>query len=318
MITNMSMTTSSILTAMAFVVATCLTPSVGVAQNTVARKSDEISPRVVMVRPAKTAGKTRSNCVVFLTDTARVREMDNLFRDNRAYAHKCGVQWYVSIWANATDKLDEIPISLECERFEKHTKQIQAKLGEYISHLESSPSTFLYNMKIPTAFSPSMIVRDMGAEQKILFMYGTSQHLPSVTFRIVSTTSIEGQNKANIAELAKKNQEKALLELQKMTQSLKSRFVVEAEGKVLNPVSGVDDKLIEDVLEITLKFQKDTDLDRVGAYIVENGGNVQEKKVPEFYYVQIVSNQRSVLALRDYLQERYNYIRDLYEFPQRR
>ncbi len=315
---NMSITTSSLLAAIGFAFATWLTPSVIVAQNTVAVPQPQIAPQMVMIRPAKAAGKTRSNYVMFLTDTLRVREMDNLFRDNRAYAHKCGVQWYVSIWANATDRLDEIPISMECERFEKYTKQIQAKLSEYISHLESTPSTFLYNMKIPTAFPPSTILRDMGAEQKILFMYGTSQHLPSVTFRMVSTTAIEGQKDANIAELSKKNQEKGMAELRKITEALKSRFVVEAEGKVLNPVSGADDKLIEDALEITLKFRKDTDLDRVGAYIVENGGNVQEKKIPEFYYVQIVSTQRSVLALRDYLQERYNYIRDIYEFPQRK
>lgn len=315
---NMSITTSSIWAVIGCLLAAWLTPSVTTAQTIGEKKSAELSPQMVIIRPAKSAGKTRANQVLFLSDTARVREMDNLFRDNRAYVHKCGVQWYVSIWANATDRLDEIPISIECERFERQTKQIQAKLGEYISHLESNSSTFLYNMKIPTAFPPSTILRDMGTEQKILFMYGTSQHLPSITFRIASTISIEGQKGAQVAELAKKNQEKALLTLRKMTEALKSRFVVEAEGKVLNPVSGIDDTLIEDVLEITLKFKKDTDLDKVGAYIVENGGNVQEKRVPEFYYVQIISNQRSVLTLRDYLQERYNYIRDLYEFPQRK
>lgn len=315
---NMSITTSFLWKVIGCLLAVWLTPSVTAAQNTIAPKIAAINPQMVIIRPMKSAGKTRANYILLLTDTARVREMNNLFRDNRAYAHKCGVQWYVSIWANATDRLDEIPISVECERFERQTKQIQAKLGEYISNLESSPSTFLYNMKIPTAFPPNVVLKDIGTEQKILFMYGTSQHLPAITFRVASTTGIEGQRTANIAELLKKNQEKGMVELRKITEALKSRFVVEAEGKILNPVSGADDKLIEDVLEITLKFKKDTDLDKVGAYIVENGGNVQEKKVPEFYYVQIISNQRSVLALRDYLQERYNYIRDVYEFPQRK
>lgn len=314
----MSITTSTILSAIMSIYFVCASSLRLSAQSKVDSLDNQISPQMVLIRPAKTAGKTRANHVMLLSDTTKVREMDNLFRNNRAYAHKCGVQWYVSVWANATDRLDEVPISMECERFEKYTKQIQAKMSEYISHLESTPSFFLYNLKIPTAFPPNTVLRDMGVEQKILFMYGTSQHLPSVTFRVVSNTALNGQKGEELMVLTKKNKEKGMAELRKIVEALKSRFVVEAESKILNPISGADDNLIEDALEVSIKFKKDTDLDRVGAYIVENGGNVQEKKIPEFYYVQIVSTQRSVLALRDYLQEHYNYIRDVYEFPQRK
>jgi hypothetical protein len=69
---------------------------------------------------------------------------------------------------------------------------------------------------------------------------------------------------------------------------------------------------------VTLKLNKDVNLSAIEKLINENGGNIQDKKNPEFYYVQLVSTQKSIGSVRDFIQLKYDFIKEVLDYPNKK
>lgn len=289
------------------------TPSVSFAQ---------IQGKSILIRPAKSMETklSKPNAVLMITGEKELKKAQEMLDSNNAFAHKCGTQWFVSFWDNPTDKTDELPINLECEKFERHTKQILSFFGSYINEIEGNAALYMYNIKVPAEMSPDELLKRIGEEQTLYFIYGNLQHLPSITFRITENTPLPAKTHPDEQKkLEDANKEKGKIKLNDIIALLDSTVEKVAHtGRINYPLSGIGDGQIEDVLEVTLKFDKDAKIEDIAKWLTEKGVFIQDKRTPSFYFVQLLSSQKMLTVVKDALQTKYDFLIDVYDFPNRK
>ena len=293
-------------------------PSVSHAQKSVMTDSTTAA-KFLLIRPSRAMESrlTKPNGVFLITDVKEIEKMQDLFHENNAFSHHCGSQWYVDFFKNALELTDEIPFNTECEKFERNTKQIISLVKNYTSRLENTPPQYLYNLKVSASITPDSIEKKMGKEQNIFFLQGSFQHLPWVTFRMTQT-SLLPKDRSDAAKMEVQNKVIGKAKMMQLVAKTDSLFKIVHVGGVTNPVSGVSETEIEDVFEVMLKCPIDVKMDDLTKFITENGGNIQDKRTPEFYFVQLVSPQKMVSIVRDAIQQKYAFVREIFEFPNRK
>ena len=294
-----------------------LTPSVFYAQNTL--NNDSTVAKYLLIRPTRSMANqlSKPNGVMLINDFKEVVKTQALFKNNNAFAHKCGTQWLIDFWKNETELTDEIAFNGDCEQYEHNSKQILGTIREFTNRIEHSPPQYLYNLKVPSDISPKMVIEKMANEQPLFFIYGIYQHLPSVTIQIVITNKLPKERLA-VVKMEAENKKMGKIKLDSLVAKINNFSKIQNIGRVLNPISGSGAEEIEDVFEVNLKLQKGVNLTEIGKLINENGGNIKDKDNAEFYFVQLVSTQKTVGNVRDFIQSKYDFIKDVFEFPNKK
>ena len=277
--------------------------------------------KYLLIRPAHINDNklARQNGVLVLSGKDDIDHVEKMFADNKAFAHKCPIQWLVEFWENPDRLTDQITYNLECEKFERQTKQILGMMTEYTNRIESSPIQFLYNVKVAVSEEPQALMKDLGDEFPLFFLYGSTQNLPYITFRLSETIKYgNGTTLEKLEVLEVQNKETVNAKVKDIIAEVEKTEHVEYQSKITFPVSGAGEGELEDVGEVTIKFKKGTDLTKLAANIIEHGGNVKEKKIPDFYYVQLASPQRNVLTIRQQVMDKYTFVDNLFEYPNKK
>jgi hypothetical protein len=292
-------------------------PSVFYAQNT--PNNDSTVAKYLLIRPTRSMANqlAKPNGVLLINDFREVTKTQTLFKNNNAFAHKCGTQWLIDFWKNETELTDEIAFNGDCEQYEHNSKQIVGTIREFTNRIEHSPPQYMYNVKVPSDISPKMVMDKMASEQNIFFIYGIYQHLPSVTIQVVMTSKLP-KERAEVAKMEQKNKEMGKMKLDSLVLRINGFSKIENIGRVLNPISGSGAEEVEDVFEVNLKLQKGVNLTEIEKLINENGGNIKDKNNAEFYFVQLVSTQKTVGNVRDFIQSKYDFVKDVFEFPNKK
>ena len=292
-------------------------PSVSMAQNAVS--ADSTTAKYLLIRPTRSMANQlgKPNGVLLINDFREITKTQALFKNNNAFAHQCGTQWLIDFWKNETELMDEIAFNGDCEQYEHNSKQILATIREFTNRIERTPPQYLYNLKVPSTFTPKMVLEKMGNEQPLFFIYGMFQHLPSMTIQIVMTNSLP-KDKAEIAKMEEKNKKMGKIKLDSLVAAIDSFAKIQNIGRILNPISGSSAEEVEDVFEVALKFPQGVDLVKIEALVHQNGGNIKDKNSAEFYFVQFVSPQKTLGTVRDFIQSKYDFVKDTFEFPNKK
>ena len=292
-------------------------PSVSTAQNTVF--ADSTTAKYLLIRPTRSMANQlgKPNGVLLINDFREITKTQALFKNNNAFAHQCGTQWLIDFWKNETELMDEIAFNGDCEQYEHNSKQILATIREFTNRIERTPPQYLYNLKVPSTFTPKMVLEKMGNEQPLFFIYGMFQHLPSMTIQIVMTNPLP-KDKAEIAKMEEKNKKMGKIKLDSLVAAIDSFAKIQNIGRILNPISGSSAEEVEDVFEVALKFPQGVDLVKIEALVHQNGGNIKDKNSAEFYFVQFVSPQKTLGTVRDFIQSKYDFVKDTFEFPNKK
>ena len=294
-----------------------LTPSVFYAQNTL--NNDSTVAKYLLIRPTRSMANqlSKPNGVLLISDSREVIKTQTLFKNNNAFAHKCGTQWLIDFWKNETELADEIAFNGDCEQYEHNSKQILGTIKDLINRIVQTAPQYLYNLKVPSEISPKTVLEKMGNEQPLFFIYGIYQHLPSVTIQVVMTNKLP-KERAEVVKIEAENKKMGKMKLDSLVAKIDSFSKIENIGRVLNPISGSGAEEVEDVFEVNLKLQKGVNLTEIEKLINENGGNIKDKNNAEFYFVQLVSTQKTVGNVRDFIQTKYDFVKDVFEFPNKK
>jgi hypothetical protein len=294
-----------------------LTPSVFNAQNAI--NNDSAVAKYLLIRPTRSMANQlrKPNSVMLINDFREITKTQALFKNNSAYAHRCGTQWLIDFWKDETSLVDEIAFNGNCEQYEHSNKQILATIKEFTNRIESTPPQYLYNLKIPADILPKTVLEKMSNEHNIFFIYGMFQHLPSLTMRVVMTDSLP-KERVEIAKMEEKNKKMGKLRMDSLIAKIDNLSKIDNIGRITNPTSGSGNNEIEDVFEVTLKLKQGADLTKIEQFINANGGNIQDKKNPDFYFVQLVSTQKTVGAVNDFILPKYDFIKEIFEYPNKK
>jgi hypothetical protein len=261
----------------------------------------------------------KQNSVLLISNKEKVEKTAGLFRNNKAYAHKCPNQWHIQFWESPMVMTDDINFNTDCEKFQQDTKQILADVSEFAHKIEGGSPYFIYNLKIPTTIDPDLVAKDLGSDLYLFFLYGTTQNLPFITFRLSERVEYVGNKKnEELERMEAKVKEQVIVKTKELLVKLNAVAEIVQQSSITIPVSGSGDGEVENVSQVTVRFKKNVELNTVANFITENGGNIQDKKVPESYFVQLVSNQKSISVVKQQIIEKFSFIEDVFEFPNKR
>lgn len=294
-----------------------LTPSVFNAQNTI--NNDSTAAKYLLIRPTRSMVNqlSKPNGVMPVSDFREVAKTQALFKNNNAFANRCGTQWLIDFWKSETELTDEIAFNGSCEQYESNSKQIMAGITEMTNRIERAPPQYMYNLKVSADILPKTVVEKMANEQNIFFIYGIYQHLPSVTIQVVMTNPLP-KERAEVVKMEEKNKKMGKSKIESLIATIDSFAKIENVGRVLNPTSGSSAEEVEDVFEVTLKLPQAVDLAKIEQLINQNGGNIKDKNKPEFYFVQLVSAQKTVGTVRDFILSKYDFVKDIFDYPNKK
>jgi hypothetical protein len=276
--------------------------------------------KYILVKNAffKESGILKPNAALLITNETEIQENEALFLNNHASAHTCGYHYAIQFWKNPEELIDDIPFNEECERFTHNDRKIQSKMRAYIRQLETKPTHYIYNLKIPVTADPQTIVNTFSnSDLKIFFLRGKSEHYASVTLAYSSVTPIKNlDDRSKWDQEQKDNAENATKKIMAIIENIQAIEPIVEQSNITFPWESFGGGNIEHVGEITLRFRSGTDLTKIKQTIIAGGGRIEGEQTPESYFVQLVDASENVRAVRAKLKD-YPIVTGVYEYPQR-
>ncbi len=260
---------------------------------TVAQKANSM-----LIRPSTLQESRLSapNLVYVVSEKDLVTDAEVLFKENKAYnVTQCQPLWLIDFWENPANLLDEVPYNLKCDLFKANTKQIQGLMQRYTERITTNSPWYLYNVKVSATVPPQTVIDEIGAASQIFFINGVVQHLPLITMRYMYRNSFQDMSIVQATEVIRKTAE---LKVREIIDALESSGELVHQSKVVSMQSGANSYEGEDILEVALRFKKGTDLEKIARFITERGGIIEEKQIPDHYYVQLASRQRGAEVIK--------------------
>jgi hypothetical protein len=257
----------------------------------------------------------RPNAAVLLTEQDQIKQHEDLFLGNRTFAHACGFHYTIEFWENSDHLVDNFPFNQECEVFAKNNISIQLKMKEYIKLLETNPTHFIYNLKIPVAFEPELVKKSFeNSDFTIVFLKGNSEHLSEITFSFMQVSQLkEMEDRNKWEDEQNQNKELAISKLKSIVEEINKVILVKEQSKITFPMQSFG-QTIKHQAEITLKFPPGTDFKKVKKIIQRNGGEYNRESKPKYYYVQLVETSNDLKVIKEKMKK-YSFVDTVFEYP---
>lgn len=258
----------------------------------------------------------KPNAALLITDIKEITENEDLFFENRTYGHACGYHYAIQFWASPEDQLDDIAFNQECEEFLQNDSKIQTKMKRYIKQLETNPTHYIYNLKIPVTIDPkdiNQLINENGLY--LFFMNGTDNHHTTLGFSFEQVTPIkESNDRTKWIEERVDNEKNAIIKINEIVDSLKAISTVISQSEISFPMQSFGGGKITHKGEISLKFKNGTDLKEVKEIIERNKGKVGNDSTPQHYFIQLVDNQSNLDLVIEKLKK-FKFVTAVYEYP---
>ena len=273
--------------------------------------------KYILVKDAEMmrSGILKQNAAILITDKQQIKELEGLFIGNHTSGHACGYHYSIQFWKSPDKLIEEFPFNQECEEFANNDKAIQNKMKGYIKILETKPTHFIYNLKIPVAIDPDLVKKSFdNSELTIFFLKGKTEHFSSLTFTYMQVSKLkEMEDRTKWEGEQNDNRKLAYRKMNSIIDQIKKVTIVKEQSKISFPLEGFG-STIEHEAEVTLKFPNGTDLKKVKEIIKSNGGEYEQEKNPDFYFVQLVDRSDNLDGVKKKI-ERYKIVTAVYEYP---
>lgn len=248
---------------------------------------------------------------LLITDPEKISELVRLFTNNRTAPHACAYHWLIWFRQSATRS---IPFSHneECEIYANHDKQIHLLLNAYFRAIKQNPTQFILNIKVPASLEPDEAVRKLeDNKQKVFFFSETEQRLPYIRIQASAISNIP-KNRSEWDAAESKNLSLAEDRLRNAIAALRSKYTIVKTTKLDNRYSRFGGGTMEHRVETTIYFPIGTTVDNIG---VPSGVDVLDRKMPGYYILQLVVQERFSEAFRRSLMSSNPFILDVHPFP---
>ena len=261
------------------------------------------------------SGILKPNAAILITDKQLIKNDEALFLGNYSNQHACGYHYTIQFWKTSDKLIEEFPFNQECEEFVKNNNAIQSKMREYIKILETKPTHYIYNLKVPVTIEPDKVIQALNnSNLTIFFITGKTEYLSFLTFTYLQTSKLkEMDDKSKWDGEEKANEKLATDKINLIVSNIKKITQVIEKSKISFPMSSFG-MTIDHKAQITLKFKNNTDLTKVKEVITSNGGKVETENKPDYYYIQLVDQMDNLKNIIIKLKK-FDFINDVYEYP---
>ncbi|MCL2328235.1 MAG: hypothetical protein FWC39_06940 [Bacteroidetes bacterium] len=95
-----------------------------------------------------------TNMALLITDTKEMKEAQELFLAKQTTAHMCGYHYKISFLYDTDSIYTWTSFNKKCEVFDYKPVKTQKLLDYYGNQLETNPTHYIYDVKIPVTIKP--------------------------------------------------------------------------------------------------------------------------------------------------------------------
>ena len=258
----------------------------------------------------------KPNAALLIEDRLEIAKNETLFFDNGRLGHACGYHYQVQFWKNSDEIIASIPFNEDCEEFSENNSEIWSAMNDYIHQLETAPTHYIYNLKIPVAHTTEEIKNVFNSSDlHIFFMDGELGRFTTLAFNYDQISPIvELEDRSKWKDEQDENQLKAIDKINTIVSQIEDTVTIVSQSKISFPMQSFGGGEIQHLGSISLKFENGTDLTAVKDIIKKNGGIIDEESIPKYYYVQLVHTSDEEDEIKKILRE-YDFVTDVYPYP---
>lgn len=256
------------------------------------------------------------NAALLIEDPLEISKNEEMFFDNNNLGHACGYHYHIQFWKNSEENIASIPFNQDCEEFRNNNSEIQSIMEDYIHLLETQPTHYIYNLKVPVQYSTQQVLDEFNSTNlKIFLMNGKLDRYTTLSFTYDQISPIvELEDRSKWQGEKDENESKAIDKINAIVSEIKDTVNIVSESNISFPMQSFGGGEIQHLASVSLKFENGTDLSAVKSIITANGGNVDEESIPEFYFVQLVHESEDLDEIKSLL-EKHPIVTDVFPYP---
>ena len=258
----------------------------------------------------------KPNAALLLTNKEEIFEDQELFLAEQEYIHLCGYDYSIEFWKDSDSLSHRVYLNSRCERFSYKPAKAKERLDYYKRKLETTPTHYIYNLKLSVLTEPSKvkaIFKNSG--MKLFFIDDATNRFPSIIFSYRHDTLVGGfasDHSWKIAEI--KNKEKSEKIINEIVEKVKGIACVVKQSDIFYNSYGRSDKYMTHNGQVNLKFQNGTNLTKVSDVITKEGAVINYVENPEYYNIQLVDTLENLENVKMKVKK-YKIIIDVSEYP---
>jgi hypothetical protein len=251
----------------------------------------------------------KKNGALLITDKREIAENEKLLHlYNSAQKNACGYNFDIELWQSADKWLGSIPIDRDCDHFlwlddkvrsKIKRKKIRSKMKGYIKQLETKPTHYIYDLKIPTTVEPDEVIKAFEGSKFNLF----SDVHTFLSFSYLQETEYDANGK------------NATQEIEAIIDSIKKISIPIIQPRISRPWMMSDKDITIHGVKAFLNFKYKTDLRQIKEIIESNNGRIEDEHEPssyESYEIQLVDTSGNIETIKEKLKD-YKFIMKISE-----
>ena len=259
---------------------------------------------------------------IYITDREEIRAITRALMLRRGPYWLCGYEWDLNFFVSSKEQI-RAQINEDCRmllykgtpyvfegRFARHLRSL-------FKRVKAQPTHYILDAKIPAQTDPEEALTKLGEADLIAYV---SEDLPNKpVMRVKYTVKIPVPGEKRRYQLMRaagaRAKEQAREKLQSFIRKANATGRVENVSEIRESGSGSYDNTIENTQEVTFHFKTGTSKDEMTNLAMRENVQVVEVRVPEFYFIQVLSAQIPSEELTAKLKQQVPLIQDLFPFP---
>ncbi len=279
--------------------------------------SDDVRYELIMNAFTFPPEIAKPNAAILISNKSVIKHDAGLFLAKRNICHTCGYNYASWFWSKSGKLLAKQMVNEESDIFDYKPEETKKRWLYYIKQLETAPTHYIYNLKIPVSISPKDVREKLESDGvKLFFLSGESMSYPSVYIWHRTDTYVgQNANDEMWKNAAKANKKKSMAEFDELANKVESVATVITRYAINYISIGKAGNYTTHGGSITLKLEQGSDFEKIKKVLEQAGVESKDITVKEqkTYYAQIVDPSPNIENIKRKLKK-YTFIEDISEY----
>jgi hypothetical protein len=257
----------------------------------------------------------KPNAALLITNKDEIIEAQELFLAEKEYAHTCGYDYSIQFWKDYDTLYHGVNLNSECEIFSYKPTEAQKRLNYYKRKLETEPTHFIYNLVLSILTTPDEIKSSFkNSGLKLFFIDGNSTRFPKIYFSYRHNTFVgKGASDKDWGKAESENKAKTIDKINVMIDKFIHDTNLLEQSEIFFYSYGRAGDYMTHRGSVTLEFEIGTDLQKAIDILTKEGAEINNKEIPENYYIQLIDTSSNIDYIKHKLMK-YKIVKDVFDY----
>ncbi len=260
---------------------------------------------------AYTGFENKESQAVLINDKTEIGRIYRSLTRKYSNNHACWYDWNFVFLEYANKHYDSFAINEECTKFDKSI------IKPYLEKVRNDPTHYIYYVEISSTKETGDVLKDFRQDDQFVLIEENS-HLPFIEFELKNV--VTDFKRWELDKRKKTRAEEETREMyKKLIDKINNKFPIKSKSEedISNFSWSCGFRNLEEIAcraEVTLRFEKNTNIDEVAKCIESEGGRIKDQDKSDSYHIQLITKQDNLGELKQRLSDDFDYVLDVQRF----